>query len=75
MQFAMKTIKNKKKGYFSMFSIMELRLIRHSVKKIMENLQKRLKIIDPEGDDSVEISNDLMLYKIIIEKINDNPKV
>ena len=58
-----------------MFSTMELRLIRHSIKKTMDNLQKRLEILDPESDDAVEISNDLMLYNSIIEKINDNPEV
>lgn len=58
-----------------MFCHMELRLIRTSVKKSMVNLQKRLEILDPESDDAVEASNDLVLYNIIIEKINDNPEI
>jgi hypothetical protein len=58
-----------------MFSTMELRLIRSSVKKTMDNFQKRLAILDPESDDAVEISNDLMLYNGIVEKINDVPEV
>jgi len=58
-----------------MFSTMELRLIRNSVNKTMDNLQKRLEILDPESDDAVEISNDLMLYNSIIEKISDSPEV
>lgn len=59
----------------NMFSTMELRLIRYSVKQIMENYQKRLKILDPESDDAVEATNDLMMYQTIIDKINDDSKV
>ena len=58
-----------------MFSVMELRLIRASVKKTMEDLLKRKNILDPESDDSVEITNDLMSYKNIIEKISDRKDV
>lgn len=58
-----------------MFSVMELRLIRSSVQKTMESLKKRLAILDPESDDSVEITNDLMMYKNIIEKISDREDV
>jgi hypothetical protein len=58
-----------------MFSTMELRLIRYSVKQTMDNLQKRLAILDPESDDSVEISNDLMMLDGIIEKINEKDEV
>lgn len=58
-----------------MFNTMELRLIRHSVKQTMENLKKRKLILDPESDDSVEITNDLMMYQNILEKINETPEV
>ncbi|WP_444894692.1 hypothetical protein ACJJIW_11705 [Microbulbifer sp. JMSA004] len=58
-----------------MFGIQELRLIRYSVKQTMENMKKRKSILDPESDDAVEISNDLALYSIILEKISDNPDV
>ncbi len=54
---------------------MELRLIRYSIIKIMEDSQKKLKILAPESDDAIGISNDLMLYKIIIEKINEKQEV
>ncbi len=58
-----------------MFSTMELRLIRYSVKRTMEDLKKRKNILDPESDDSVEITNDLMLYQSILEKISEDPSV
>ncbi|SFD15782.1 hypothetical protein SAMN05660479_03317 [Microbulbifer thermotolerans] len=58
-----------------MFSVMELRLIRSSVKKTMDDLIKRKNILDPESDDAVEITNDLMIYQNIIEKINDREDV
>ena len=58
-----------------MFSVMELRLIRTSVKKTIDDLVKRKKILDPESDDSVEITNDLMIYQNIIDKINDREDV
>jgi len=58
-----------------MFSTMELRLIRYSVKQTMDNLKKRKSILDPESDDSVEITNDLMMYQNILEKINEVPEV
>jgi hypothetical protein len=58
-----------------MFSVMELRLIRVSVKRNMEELLKRKAILDPESDDAVEITNDLMIYQNIIEKINDREDV
>lgn len=54
---------------------MELRLVRTSVKKTMEDLMKRKKILDPESDDAVEITNDLMIYQNIIDKINDRDDV
>ena len=54
---------------------MELRLIRVSVKRNMEELLKKKAILDPESDDAVEITNDLMIYQNIIEKINDREDV
>ena len=35
----------------------------------------KLNIIDPESDDSIEITNDLMIYQNIIEKINEREDV
>jgi hypothetical protein len=58
-----------------MFNTMELRLIRYSVKQTMENLIKRKFILDPESDDLIEITNDLMMYQNILEKINETPEV
>lgn len=58
-----------------MFSVIELRLIRYSVKKTMENMESKLKIMDPESDDAVAAKNDLMLYQNIIEKIDDRSDV
>jgi hypothetical protein len=43
---------------------MELRLIRVSVKKNIEDLLKRKKIFGPESDDAVEITNDLVIYRL-----------
>jgi hypothetical protein len=59
----------------AMFSIMELRLIRHAVAKEIEQSEKKLKILDPDSDDSIEIGNDLMILRIILEKISENPDV
>lgn len=58
-----------------MFCVMELRLIRSSVKKTMDDLIKRKNILDPESDDAVEIINDLMIFQNIVEKINDREDV
>jgi len=58
-----------------MFSVIELRLIRYSVKVTMDHLSERLKILDPESDEAVESVNDLMLYQIILEKISDRQDV
>jgi hypothetical protein len=41
----------------------------------MENLKNRKTILDPESDDSVEITNDLMMYQNILEKIGEKPEV
>lgn len=58
-----------------MFSTQELRLIRYSINKTVEDLKKRKNILDPESDDAVEIVNDLTLYNIILDRISDNPEV
>lgn len=58
-----------------MFSVAELRLIRHSAYKTQQNLKKRLSIVDPESDEAVETTNDLMIYQNIIEKINERNDV
>lgn len=58
-----------------MFSVMELRLIRSSVNKTIKNLQDRKNILDPESDDALEVSNDLMLYAQILEKIKEESDV
>lgn len=55
-----------------MFSEMELRVINHSVKLVMKAKQDQLKFFDSEPDDAIEISNDLMLFQSIIEKIKEN---
>jgi hypothetical protein len=54
---------------------MELRLIRHAVHKIMENLKKRIQILDPESDEVVEAVNDLKSYQIILDKIKERQDV
>lgn len=58
-----------------MFSIFELRLIRHAIEKEIEISEKKLKILDPDSDDSIEIGNDLMSLRMIIEKITENKEV
>lgn len=54
---------------------MELRLIRASTRKTMDDQLKRKNILDPESDDAVEIINHLMIYQNIIDKINDREDV
>jgi len=58
-----------------MFSIMELRLIRHAIQKELELCEKKLKILDPDSDESIELGNDSMLLRIIIEKIGEKENV
>ena len=58
-----------------MFGVLELRIIRASVLDRMQNLKKRMAILDPESDDAVEIINDLMIYQNIIDKINEREDV
>ena len=57
-----------------MFSQIELHLIRHAVQKELELSEKKLKILDAESDDSIELGNDSMILRNIVEKINDNEK-
>jgi hypothetical protein len=57
------------------FNVMELRVIRHSVTKMVERLEARLKILDPQSDDAVEIENDLPIYRNVLKKINDSEDV
>lgn len=52
-----------------MFSIMELRLIRYSVSKTLEDFDDRLKTVDPESDESIELGNDSVILENILEKI------
>ncbi len=58
-----------------MFSVDELRLIRHAVQKELELSEKKIKILDPDSDDSIELGNDAMLLRIILEKINETERV
>ncbi len=58
-----------------MFTVAELRLIRNAVHVRMEELKKRKGILDPESDDSIEATNDLMLLQIILDKIRERPDV
>jgi hypothetical protein len=58
-----------------MFNVMELRLIRHAVYSSMENLKKRLEIVDCESDEAVEATNDLMIYQNVIDEINEREDV
>ena len=71
----MQSISKSTERHRTMFSVMELRLIRHSVHKNMENLKKRVQVLDPESDEVVEAVNDLKLYQIILEKINERKDV
>ena len=58
-----------------MFSVMELRVIRHSVAAMVERLEARLKILDPGSEDAIEIVNDLPIYRNVLKKINDREDV
>jgi len=58
-----------------MFSVIELRLIRNSISNTMKKLQERRNILDPESDDAVEATNDLMIYQNILEKIKEREDV
>ncbi|MCP3922424.1 MAG: hypothetical protein GY714_07560 [Desulfobacterales bacterium] len=56
-----------------MFNTMELRLIKHSIKEAMKNLNKILKVLDPNSDEASDISNDLLNYQQILDKIEECP--
>ena len=58
-----------------MFSTIELRLIRFSVSKTLEEFEGRLKTVDPESDESIELGNDARALEIILEKIADKPEI
>lgn len=58
-----------------MFSVMELRLIRFSVSKTLADYEDRLKSVDPESDESIELGNDSMILSKILEKISDKEGV
>ncbi len=58
-----------------MFSIMELRLIRHAVHEAMKKLQDQRATLDPESDEAYEAPNDLMIYQNIVEKIDEREDV
>ena len=58
-----------------MFSEIELRLICHAVLKELSLSEKKIKILDPDSDDSIELCNDLVLLRIIVEKINESEKI
>jgi len=58
-----------------MFTIMELRLIRHSISKEITQNKRKLNILNPDSDDSIEIANDLMILKNIVAKISGNTLV
>lgn len=54
---------------------MELRLIRNVVSRELKSQKDALDILDHESDDYVEITNDLVLLKQVIEKINEKSDV
>ena len=52
-------------------SLIELRIIRRAILKSMDHDMKKLKLLAPDSDDAVEISNDLMHCKNITDKIKN----
>ena len=58
-----------------MFSVAELRIIRHVVGAAMEHLRVEATTVDAESDRAVELSNDLMIYRNILEKIAERGDV
>lgn len=58
-----------------MFSIMELRLIRFSVSKTLRDYEDRLKSVDPDSDESIELGNDTVILANILEKISEKEGV
>ena len=58
-----------------MFSVIELRLIRNAIHEAMKKSQDQRTTLDPESDDAVEATNDLMIYQNIVEKIDEREDV
>ena len=58
-----------------MFSVMELRLIRHAVNKELQLCEKKIKILDPDSDESIELGNDIPILRTIIDKISERQDV
>lgn len=58
-----------------MFSIMELRLIRFCVSQTLGEYEERLKSVDPDSDESIELGNDSMILATILEKISEKEGV
>ena len=62
-------------GQSAVFSVIELRIIRHCVKQAMDSMKESVSHLDGESEDAVEIANDLPIYEIILTKINDRRDV
>jgi hypothetical protein len=58
-----------------MFSVFELRLIRHCVGAEIQRRQEELRTVDPESDRSVELANDLVVLRNIRDKISEREDV
>lgn len=58
-----------------MFNIMELRVIRSAVHRRIEELKKRQSILDPESDDALDASSDLVVLVRILDKIKEHKEV
>lgn len=58
-----------------MFSYMELRMIRYSIKRTMDDLAERIELLDPESDYAIEITSEIMLYQKILDKIAEDKVV
>ena len=58
-----------------MFSVAELRIIRHVVEASAASLKAEVVSLDPESDRAVELANDLMVYRNILEKIDEREDV
>ena len=54
---------------------MELRLIRFSVSKTLRDYEDRLKSVDPDSDESIELGNDTVILANILEKISEKEGV
>lgn len=52
-----------------MFSVAELHLIRFSVQKNQEKLNKRLGMLKPESEPATQVRDDLALCQSILEKL------